>query len=122
MTERWKDPTLAQVGLSAAAVRRAFELSPYPKAPPPDVEHLVVEVGDYSSVGVPDDRKTTIVLTALLEALDTGSRRVPSEVTEGRRAHGLATLLANTLGDGAEVLTPLPPRWTEEQMRVPGTP
>ena len=62
----------------------------------------------HKDVGVPDDPDTTIVLTALLEALDTGSRRVPSEATDGRRAHGLATLLANTLGDGAEVLSPLP--------------
>ena len=38
---------------------------------------------------------------------------LPSEATDGRRAHGLATLLANTIGDRAEVLTPPPPRWTE---------
>lgn len=121
MVDRWTDPTLAQLRLSAEAVRRAVRLSPYPDLNLPDEQQdLVVEVGDRGINPYLDDAH--FALDALLEALDTGSRRVPSEATDGRRAHGLATLLANTIGDGAEVLTPLPPRWTEEQMRVPGTP
>ena len=113
--------SIALLRLSAEAVRRAVRLSPHPDLTlPDDQQDLVVEVDDRGINPYLDDAHFAI--DALLEAVNTGSRRVPGEATYGRRAHGLATLLANTVGDGAEVLTPLPPRWTEEQMRVPGTP
>ena len=117
MTER-TSTSIVQLRLSAEAVRRAVRLSPYPDLTlPDDQQDLVVEVGDRGINPYLDDAH--FALAALLEALNIGPRRVPGEATYGRRAHGLVTLLAITLGDGAEVLTPLPRRWTEEQMRCP---
>ena len=82
------------------------------------VQDLVVVVDDYGGCWCADHAEVAFALDETDGMLSTLAQP-PGEVTPGRRAHKLAELLAATIGEGAAVLTEMPPLWTAEQMRVP---